>query len=62
MFDDEGSNDFPSTGMIMDAILRKQRELPWIFGNVREKEGITNIFIFNWFLCSSNRNKMKFCP
>ena len=42
MFDDEGNNDFPSTGTIMNAILRKQRELPWIFGNVMEKEGITD--------------------
>ena len=42
MFDDEGSNDFPSTGMIMNAILRKQKELPWIFGKVMEKEGITD--------------------
>ena len=42
MFDAEGINEFPSTGMIMDAILRKQRELPWIFGNVMKKEGITD--------------------
>merc|ERR1712173_577951 len=42
MFDDEGSNEFPSTGMIMNAILSKQRELPWIFGNIMEKEDITD--------------------
>ena len=39
MFDDEGSNNFPSTGMIMNAILKKQRELPWIFGKRMGKEG-----------------------
>ena len=42
MFDAEGTNEFPSTGMIMNAILRKQRELPWIFGNVMKKEGTTD--------------------
>ena len=42
MNDNEGNNEFPSTGMIMNAILRKQKELPWIFGKVMEKEGITD--------------------
>ena len=42
MSDNEGNNEFPSTGMIMNAILRKQKELPWIFGKVMEKEGITD--------------------
>ena len=41
MFDEEENNDFPSAGTIMGAILRKQRELPWIFGNIMEREGIT---------------------
>ena len=41
MFDNEGE-EFPSTGKIRSAILRKQRELPWIFGNVMNKEGTTN--------------------
>ena len=42
MSNDEGSNEFPSTGMIMNAILSKQRELPWIFGNMMEKEDIND--------------------
>ena len=40
MFDEEENNDF-SAETVMGAILRKQRELPWIFGNRMEKEGIT---------------------
>ena len=40
MFDEEENNDF-SAETIMGAILRKQRELPWIFGKRMEKEGIT---------------------
>ena len=38
MFDEEENNDF-SAETIMGAILRKQRELPWIFGKKRAKEG-----------------------
>ena len=38
MFAEEGNDSDFSTETFMGAILRKQREMPWIFGNVRAKE------------------------
>ena len=38
MFAEEGNDSDFSAEKFMGAILRKQREMPWIFGNVRAKE------------------------
>ena len=42
MFDEEENNSDFSAERFMGAILRKQREMPWIFGNVRAKEDTTD--------------------
>ena len=38
MFAEAGNDSDFSAEKFMGAILRKQREMPWIFGNVRAKE------------------------
>ena len=41
MFDEEENNTDFSAENFLGAILRKQREMPWIFGNKRAKEDTT---------------------
>ena len=42
MFAEEGNDSDFSAEIFMGAILRTQREMPWIFGNVRAKEDTTD--------------------